>query len=153
MILGTASHLDACRVAPYVNMGALRMPFQQVARFCIFTSPPRGAAASSNPPGGKKGEPLFHKGEIYKPIVLRCVHSDTILSDSLQPHGLQHARSAVRGIFPRQEHWSGLLPCPLPGDLPPPGIEPGSPALQANSLPLSHQGSPFNPLVLINITL
>ncbi|XP_023053789.1 short stature homeobox protein, partial [Piliocolobus tephrosceles] len=30
VILGTANHLDACRVAPYVNMGALRMPFQQV---------------------------------------------------------------------------------------------------------------------------
>ncbi|XP_061092216.1 short stature homeobox protein-like isoform X2 [Conger conger] len=30
VILGTASHLDACRVAPYVNMGTLRMPFQQV---------------------------------------------------------------------------------------------------------------------------
>ncbi|KAK1797552.1 hypothetical protein P4O66_000843 [Electrophorus voltai] len=30
VILGSASHLDACRVAPYVNMGALRMPFQQV---------------------------------------------------------------------------------------------------------------------------
>ncbi|KAL2081339.1 hypothetical protein ACEWY4_023192 [Coilia grayii] len=30
VILGTASHLEACRVAPYVNMGALRMPFQQV---------------------------------------------------------------------------------------------------------------------------
>ncbi|RXM31288.1 hypothetical protein EOD39_7155 [Acipenser ruthenus] len=30
VILGPANHLDACRVAPYVNMGALRMPFQQV---------------------------------------------------------------------------------------------------------------------------
>ncbi|KAG9348972.1 hypothetical protein JZ751_029289 [Albula glossodonta] len=30
VILGTASHMDACRVAPYVNMGTLRMPFQQV---------------------------------------------------------------------------------------------------------------------------
>ncbi|KAM6954915.1 short stature homeobox protein isoform 3-T3 [Lycodopsis pacificus] len=30
VILGGGSHLDACRVAPYVNMGALRMPFQQV---------------------------------------------------------------------------------------------------------------------------
>ncbi|XP_053295822.1 short stature homeobox protein isoform X2 [Pleuronectes platessa] len=29
VILGSGSHLDACRVAPYVNMGALRMPFQQ----------------------------------------------------------------------------------------------------------------------------
>ena len=31
---------------------------------------------------------------------------------------------------------------PSPGDLPDPGIKPGSPALQADSLPLSHQGSP-----------
>ena len=36
--------------------------------------------------------------------------------------------------FPRQEYWSGL-PFPSPGDLPDPGIEPGSPALQADSLP------------------
>ena len=43
--------------------------------------------------------------------------------------------------FSRQEYWSGL-PCPPPGDLPNPGIEPGSPALQGDSLPLSHQGSP-----------
>ena len=43
--------------------------------------------------------------------------------------------------FSRQGYWS-WLPCPPPGDLPDPGIEPGSPALQADSLPLSHQGSP-----------
>ena len=43
--------------------------------------------------------------------------------------------------FSRQESWSGL-PCPPPGDLPDPGIEPESPALQVDSLPLSHQGSP-----------
>ena len=36
--------------------------------------------------------------------------------------------------FPRQEYWSGL-PFPSPGDLPNPGIEPRSPALQADSLP------------------
>ena len=36
--------------------------------------------------------------------------------------------------FPRQEYWSGL-PLPSPGDLPNPEIEPGSPALQADSLP------------------
>ena len=41
----------------------------------------------------------------------------------------------------RQEHWSGL-PFPSAGDLPDPGIEPVSSALKANSLPLSHQGSP-----------
>ena len=36
--------------------------------------------------------------------------------------------------FSRQEYWSGL-PFPSPGDLPNPGIEPGSPALQADTLP------------------
>ena len=35
--------------------------------------------------------------------------------------------------FSRQECWSGL-PFPSPGDLPNPGIEPGSPMLQADSL-------------------
>ena len=36
--------------------------------------------------------------------------------------------------FSRQEHWSGL-PFPSPKDLPDPGIEPRSPALQADALP------------------
>ena len=43
--------------------------------------------------------------------------------------------------FLRQAHWTGL-PFPSPGDLPDPGIKPTSPALQTDSLPLSHQGSP-----------
>ena len=45
--------------------------------------------------------------------------------------------------FSRQEYWSGL-PCPPPGDLPDPGIEPKSPMapeLQADSLVLSHHRS------------
>ena len=47
--------------------------------------------------------------------------------------------------FPRQEYWSGL-PFPPPGDLPDPGIKPtplASPALEADSLPLRHLGSPW----------
>ena len=43
--------------------------------------------------------------------------------------------------FSRQEYWSGL-PCPLAGDLPYPGIQPVAPALQEDSLPLNHRGSP-----------
>ena len=35
--------------------------------------------------------------------------------------------------FSRQEYWSGL-PFPSPGDLPDPGIEPGSPALEVDTL-------------------
>ena len=38
--------------------------------------------------------------------------------------------------FSRQEYWSGLL-FTSPGDLPNPGIEPMSPALQADSLPFT----------------
>ena len=39
----------------------------------------------------------------------------------------------------RQEYWSGL-PCPPPGNLPDPGIKPGSSTLQAETLLLSHLG-------------
>ena len=44
--------------------------------------------------------------------------------------------------FSRQECWSGL-PFPSPGDLPDPGIEPGSPALQADVLPSEPPGKPW----------
>ena len=43
--------------------------------------------------------------------------------------------------FSRQEYWSGL-PFPSPGDLPDPGIEPWSPALQADALPSVLPGKP-----------
>ena len=43
----------------------------------------------------------------------------------------------------RQEYWSGL-PCLPPGDLPNPGIEPRSPALQADSLLPELPGKPKN---------
>ena len=43
--------------------------------------------------------------------------------------------------FSRQEHWSGV-PFPSPGDLPDLGVEPRSPALQADSLPTELQGKP-----------
>ena len=42
--------------------------------------------------------------------------------------------------FSRQEYWSGL-PFPSPGDLPNPGIEAGSPALQADALPSEPPGN------------
>ena len=45
--------------------------------------------------------------------------------------------------FSRQQYWSGL-PFPSPGDLPDPGIEPGSPALQADSLLTELWGKPQN---------
>ena len=50
--------------------------------------------------------------------------------------------------FSRQEYWSGL-PFPSLGDLPDPGIEPGSPALQADSLPSEPPGKPLQLGVLL----
>ena len=43
--------------------------------------------------------------------------------------------------FSRQEYWSGL-PFPFPGDLPDQQIEPGSPALQVDSLLAEPPGKP-----------
>ena len=54
--------------------------------------------------------------------------------------------------FSRQEYWSGL-PFPTPGNLPEPGIKPGSPALQADALPLLTFFSNvynLNPKLLVN---
>ena len=45
--------------------------------------------------------------------------------------------------FSRQEYWSGL-PFPSPGDLPDPGIEPGSLALEADALTSEPPGKPFS---------
>ena len=52
--------------------------------------------------------------------------------------------------FSRQEYWSGL-PFPSPGDLPDPGIEPGSPALQTDALPSEPPGKYGEPLLLVFI--
>ena len=71
-----------------------------------------------------------------------CVCSRSVVSDSLWPHELQPARLLCPWGFSRQEDWSEV-PCPPPGDLPNPGIEPRSPILQADSLPSEPPGKPF----------
>ena len=78
------------------------------------------------------------------PLILgMCVFS--VMSGCVTLWTVAHQAPLSTG-FPGQEYWSGL-PCPPPGDLPDPGIKPSSPvslALQADSVPLSHQRSPFN---------
>ena len=51
--------------------------------------------------------------------------------------------------FSRPEYWS-RLPCPPPGDLPNPGIQPRSPAFQADSLPSEPFGGGYIFLKEIN---
>ena len=50
-------------------------------------------------------------------------------------------QAALSVGFSRQEYWSGL-PFPSPGDLPNPGIEPRSPALEADALTSEPPGKP-----------
>ena len=73
------------------------------------------------------------------------------MSSTLRPRGQQPTISSLTLVTPwtvacptplsvgfsRQEYWSGL-PFPSPGDLADPGIKPGSPALQADSLPTAY---------------
>ena len=61
------------------------------------------------------------------------------MSNSLQPHGLYSPWNS-----PGQNTGVGSLSLTFPGDLPNRGMEPRSPALQADSLPDEPQGKPKN---------
>ena len=54
--------------------------------------------------------------------------------------------------FSRQEYWSGL-PCPPPGDLPDPGIEPRSLALQAEALLSEAPGEQSGIIIMLTIEM
>ena len=77
----------------------------------------------------------------------------------MRPYKLYPSRLLYPWGFSRQEYWNSL-PCPPPGDLPDPEIEPlgpVTPALQADSLTLSQWGSPSSPdnqdLILYNVPI
>ena len=82
------------------------------------------------------------------PLFLQCVTWSWILSVCTlscvrllaTPWTVAHQASLSMGFPPGQEYWS-RLPCPPPGDLPNPGIEPRSPALQVDSLPSEPPGT------------
>ena len=69
------------------------------------------------------------------PLEKKMITHSSILAwkERLEPGRLQSMG------FSRQECWSGL-PFPSPEDLPEPGIEPGSPMLQADALPSESPG-------------
>ena len=72
---------------------------------------------------------FIHSADIFQiPIICECSkHACSVMSSSLQPHGLMFAMLFCPwGFF--SGNWSGL-PFPFPGDLPDPGIKPMSPAL------------------------
>ena len=86
------------------------------------------------------------------------------MSNSFNPMDCSLPASLSIGL-PKQAYWN-VLPFPSSWDLLDLEIEPASPALQANSLPLSHQGSPiaivycklwdiqsFNPILLMTLSV
>ena len=76
------------------------------------------------------GEKFFEASSLNLLLTLSVSHS--VMSDSVTPWTLASQAPLSVG-FSRQEYWSGL-PFLSPGDLPDPGIEPRSPALQEDSL-------------------
>ena len=105
---------------------------------------PMGGAGDQGSRGSRKAKDRHfsehgaHRGA-SKPVILskRPLHS--VSGGGLVAQLCPQAPLST-GFF-RQQCWSDL-PFPSLGDLPNPGIKPSSPVLQANSLPLSHQGSP-----------
>ena len=75
-------------------------------------------------------------------MLLLLLLSPSVMSYSATPWTVAH-QAPLSMEFSGQEYWRGL-PYPPPGDLSNPGVKPRSPALQADTLPLGHQGSPIN---------
>ena len=83
--------------------------------------------------------PLSQK--LFSFLIMESLFSHWVKSNSFETlWRVAHDDLSIR--FPRQEYWSGL-PFPSPGNLPNPGMEPASPALQAGSLPLNLQGGRY----------
>ena len=68
--------------------------------------------------------------------------SRSVVFDCLWPPWTVAYQASPSMGFSRQGYWSGL-PFPSPADLPYPGIEPRSPALQADALPSEPPGKPL----------
>ena len=87
------------------------------------TGPSSGILQATELPGEL---PLFPAGVSEKKVLRHVPVCVTLWTIALQ--------APLSMEFFRQEYWSGL-PCPPARDLPNPGIEPTSPALQADFLP------------------
>ena len=82
---------------------------------------------------------IHHLFGVLSLVIYVCV-SRSVMSNSATPWTVV-CQAPLSMEFFRQEYWSGL-PFPSPGNLPDPEIEPGSPALQADSLRSEPPGKP-----------
>ena len=76
---------------------------------------------------------MYSEGLKMNSFRMCCPQSLSHIQLFVTPWTVAHQAPLSMG-FSRQEYWGGL-PFPPPGHLPDPGIEPGSPALGADSLP------------------
>ena len=114
---------------------------------CPYSDGPASSLSSSL----RSGSCFLQSLSVLASALSLCIQpSAHVLTKSLQSHVLWtaacQAPSSVR--LSRQEHWS-RLPCPPPGDLPHPGIEPASPVYFLGRPVLyhwHHLGRPFSPL-------
>ena len=113
--------------------------YRIAANICVLILHPAtlvNSSINSNNFGG-----VFLNLYIYLYIyIMPCLVTQSCLT-LCSPMDYSLTGSSVHGDSPDKN--TGVLPCPPPGDLPYPGIEPRSPALLADSLHLSHQGSPI----------
>ena len=87
----------------------------------------------------------------HKQLVRACVLSAfNRVWLSVTPWTIAHQAPLSMG-FSRQEYWSGFQ-CPPPGALPNPGMEPGSPTMQVDSLLSEPSGKPYESKVMHFIT-
>ena len=112
----------------------------------IHVSCTAGSFFTAEPPG-KPQTPLslscfqlFHQSYSHTFVIVNYSLSHVQLF--LAPWTVAHQAPWSMG-FPKQEYWHGS-PFPFPGDLSWPRIESMSLALQVDSLPLKHLGSPFS---------
>ena len=84
---------------------------------------------------------IMIKGSIQEEdITIVCKYLCSLVQLFATPQTVAYEAPLSMG-FSRQEYWSGL-PFPSPGDLPDSVIEPGSPALQADTLLSEPPGKP-----------
>ena len=88
-----------------------------------------------NPRKTKPKERPEHKTKGINRVCVRVLVTQLCptLCDSMDTVAAVACQALLSMEFSRQEYWSGL-PFPSPGDLPDPGIKPGTPGLQADSL-------------------
>ena len=106
------------------------------SEFCKWG--PKSWALISTPGDSEAHSNLRTTVSVWMPQHSMCV-THSVVSDSLRLHGLLARQAPLSMEFTRKEYCSGL-PFPSPEDLPNPGINPESPALQADSLPSAPPG-------------